>query len=54
MAQYTKSIPKNPTAADATLEQVLEAVIFYSKDGDELISFENKTDKVMLTFEGED
>ena len=54
MSQYTKSIPKHPSDADATLEQVMEAVIFYTKDGDELVSYQNKADKVLLTFEGED
>lgn len=54
MSQYTKPVPKNPADANATLEQVLDAVIFYSKDGDELVSYQNKADKVLLTFEGED
>jgi hypothetical protein len=50
--QYTKTVPKNPADADATLESVLEVVIFQTKDGDELISYQIKPDKVVLTFEG--
>lgn len=54
MVQYTKSVPKNPASPDETLEAVLEVVIFQTQDGDELISFQNKPDKVVLTFTGED
>ncbi len=54
MAKYSKTVPKNPASADKTLEIVLEVIIFQTKDGDELISYENKPDKVVLTFEGED
>lgn len=53
MAQYTKPIPKNPASCDETLKAVLEAVIFYTEDGDELIGYENNSDKVVLKFEGE-
>jgi len=52
MTEYTKSVPKNPVDGDATLEAVLEAIIFYTKDGDELVSYQNKPDKVVLTFNG--
>lgn len=54
MAQYTKTIPKNPADSDETLETVLEVIIFQTQDGDELVSFQNKKDHVVLTFEGED
>ena len=53
MAEYSKTIPKNPADSDATLETVLDAIIFYGKDGDELVSYENKPDKVILTFDGD-
>jgi len=51
MAQYTKSVPKNPASGDDTLNAVLEVIIFQTKDGDELISYQNKPGKVTLTFE---
>ena len=54
MAQYTKSVPKNPADGNDTLNAVLEVIIFQTKDGDELISYQNKPDKVMLTFDGID
>ena len=54
MAQYTKSVPKDPANGDATLEAVLQVVIFQTKDGDELIDFQIKLDKVLLTFDGVD
>lgn len=52
MTQYNKTVPKNPTDGDATLETVLDAIILYTKDGDELISYQNKPDQVVLTFDG--
>jgi hypothetical protein len=52
MSVSTKSIPKNPDDSNATLEAVLDAIIFYAEDGDELVSYQNKPDKVILTFEG--
>ena len=51
---YTKSVPKNPANGDDTLNAVLEVIIFQTKDGDELVSYQNKSDKVVLTFDGED
>lgn len=54
MAQYTKTVPKDPTSCDKTLKAVLEAIIFFTHDGDEFVSFINQRDKVTLTFEGED
>jgi hypothetical protein len=54
MAQYTKKVPKNPASADETLNAVLEVVIFQTEDGDELVSFENKPDEVVLVFEAVD
>lgn len=54
MAKYTKSVPKNPADCDDTLNAVLEVIIFQTEDGDELISFQNKPDQVVLTFEGLD
>jgi len=52
MAQYTKSVPKNPASCDQTLEAILEVIIFQTADGDELVSYQIKPDKVILTFEG--
>ena len=52
MTEYTKPVPKNPADSDATLEAVLEAILFYTKDGDELVSYQNQPDKVVLTFDG--
>lgn len=53
MSQYTKSVPKNPANSDDTLNAILEVIIFQTKDGDELISYQNNPDKVVLTFDGE-
>jgi hypothetical protein len=52
MSEYSKPVPKNPTDSDATLETVLETIIEFTKDGDELVSYQNKPDKVVLTFDG--
>ena len=54
MALYTKSVPKNPASCDETLKAVLEVIIFQTRDGDEFVSFQNKPDKVILTFEAID
>ena len=54
MAQYSKTIPKNPANTDKTLEMILDLIIFQTEDGDELISYQNKPDKVVLTFDGEE
>jgi hypothetical protein len=54
MAQYTKSVPKDPASSDKTLNAVLDVIIFQTKDGDEFISYENRADKVMLKFDGGD
>jgi hypothetical protein len=54
MAQYTKSVPKNPASGDETLKAVLEVIIFQTQDGDELINYQNFPDKVVLTFDGAD
>lgn len=52
MTEYTKSVPKNPADGNATLEAVLDAIIFYTEDGDELVKYQNNPDKVVLTFQG--
>ncbi len=52
MTEYTKSVPKNPADSDATLVAILEAIIFFTQDGDELVKYQNNPDKVVLTFEG--
>jgi len=52
MTEYSKTVPKNPTDSEATLETVLDAIILFTKDGDELVSYQNKPDKVVLTFDG--
>jgi hypothetical protein len=54
MVQYTKSVPKDSANNDATLAAVLEVIMFQTKDGDELISYQIKPDKVLLTFDGAD
>ena len=54
MAKYTKTVPKNPADSDDTLDAVLEVIIFQTEDGDELVSFENKPNQVVLTFEAVD
>ena len=54
MAKYSKTVPKNPADSDETLDAVLEVIIFQTQDGDELISFQNKKDQIVLTFEGVD
>lgn len=54
MTQYSKSVPKNPASGDETLEAVLDVIIFQTEDGDELVSYQNKPDKVVLTFEAVD
>jgi hypothetical protein len=52
MTQYTKSVPKNPASGDDTLNAVLEVIIFQTQDGDELISYQNNPNQVVLTFDG--
>ena len=54
MTQYTTSVPKDPASSDKTLTMVLDVIIFQTKDGDELISYQNKPDKVVLRFNGSD
>jgi hypothetical protein len=51
MAQYNKSVPKDPASGDETLKAVLDVVIFQTQDGDELVKYQNKPDKLVLTFE---
>ena len=53
MAQYKKTVPKNPTDSDATLDAVLDLVIFQTKDGDKLVRYQNQPDMVVLTFAGD-
>ena len=54
MAKYTKTVPRNPVSCDDTLAVVLEMIIFQTADGDELVDYQIKPEKVLLTFEGED
>ena len=54
MTEYSKTVPKNPTDSDATLDTVLDTILFQTKDGDEFINYQNKPDGVVLTFEGDD
>ena len=54
MAQYNKTVPKSPNRPDETLEAVLDLIIFQTEDGDELVGYQNKPDKVVLTFEAID
>jgi hypothetical protein len=54
MAEYSKTVPKKPGDADATLELVLEAVIQFTEEGDDLVRYQNQPDKVVLTFDGID
>ena len=53
MAQYKKTVPKDPADSDATLDAVLDMVIFQTKDGDKLVSYQNQPDVVVLTFTGD-
>ena len=53
MAQYNKTVARHPTDCAASLTAVLDAVIFFTADGDTLVDHEVKEDEVVLTFEGE-
>ena len=53
MPEYTKSVPKNPANSDDTLDAVLDLIIFQTKDGDELVHYQNQPDEVVLTFTGD-
>ena len=53
MAQYQKEAPKSPTDSDATLEAVLDMVIFQTRDGDKLVRYQNQSDVIVLTFTGD-
>jgi hypothetical protein len=52
MTEYNKTVPKNPTDSDATLEAVLEAILLYTEDGDEFVRYKNESKQVVLTFDG--
>jgi hypothetical protein len=52
MTEYSKTVPKKAGDADATLELVLDAVIQFTSEGDELVRYQNLPDKVILTFDG--
>ena len=52
MAQYNRTVPKDPASSDETLKAVLDVIIFQTKDGDEFIGYQNKADKVVLGFDG--
>jgi hypothetical protein len=54
MAKYSKTVPKNQANADETLKAALEAIIFFTHDGDEFIGYDNQPDKVFLTFDAAD
>jgi hypothetical protein len=54
MAQYNRSVPKDPASSDETLKAVLDVIIFQTRDGDEFISYQNRADKVVLRFDGGD
>jgi hypothetical protein len=51
MAEYSKTVPKHPTDCDETIRAVLDAVIFYTDDGDTLVRYEIRPAEVVLTFE---
>ena len=51
MAQYSKSVPKNPLNSDETLGALLKAIIFYTKGGDKLTDHQILSDTVVLTFD---
>lgn len=53
MPEYTKSVPKNPASSDATLNAVLDLIIFQTADGDKLIRYQNQPNIVVLTFSGD-
>jgi len=52
MTEYPRTVLKNPANPDATIADVLEMIIFQTKDGDELIRYDIQPDKVVLTFDG--
>jgi len=52
MTEYSKTVPKDPTDSEATLEAVLDAIILYTQDGDELVRYKNELKQVVLTFDG--
>jgi len=54
MAEYSKTVPKKPGDADATLELVMDTIIRFTAEGDELVRYRNQPDKVVLTFDGDD
>ena len=51
MAEYTKTVPKDPAGGDETLQAVLGVIIFMTADGDEFARYQITRDKVILTFE---
>jgi hypothetical protein len=53
MAQYKKTVPKDPADSDATLDAVLDMVIFQTRDGDKLVRYQDQPDVVVLTFTGD-
>lgn len=51
MAEYTKSIPRDPNDPDETLQAVLDAILFYQEGDDEFIRYEIRPKTVVITFE---
>lgn len=51
LSTYEKEIPKDPGSSEETLELVLGAIIFYTREGDEFIKYDNQSNSVVLTFE---
>ena len=52
MTEYTKPVLTNPANAADSIKAVLEAIIFYTEDGDQLVKYQILPDKVLLTFDG--
>jgi hypothetical protein len=45
------NIPKHPTDCDESLRSVLENILFCNKNGYKLVSYEIKTNEVVLNYE---
>ena len=54
MAEYSKSVPRNPDSCDDTVKAILEVIIFQTADGDRLVRYEITPDQVILFFEAID
>lgn len=51
MAQFPKTIQKDPVDPDATLEEVLKNIKFYNENEAKLIAWTKSKTEVVLTYE---